>query len=512
MSVEKVKFGTKGIEVTGKTAATKFRLAATNLFLTYKGHINHQVYIKWFEATTKKTILKYIFTHEIGFEDRIALLQKQEPGFNDNKDDKEGFWHTHVLLCLETKLQTTKPRLLDIPMMYKDEVMVSADDKYYKLEHKNSFIHGDYMKVKSVKASFQYCMKGDIKMQESITKCMDWNKRHAKKKGEDGELKYLYKELAPRHDAVYWTKGFNELNNVREINKVQLIAHLRTCKTIEEALETPECKTLGDTTQVVNLWNGLKNEDFSRGYHVERAEKMVLRSWQEDLYKQICQDVDDDRKIIWVHDKVGKSGKSSLATYIEFGDDEKLKDKLTSDFPDIARVSDLAQALKSDCGEKGQCPDIVTIDLSRARNESGALYIFMEQMKNGKVFSAKYKSGRILVRPALIIVFANFYPTVSKSSTDRWDIKNVYFSEDKDDYVMENILLEDLTRLIMENDILDGLEMDAKYDQLLADKKMMIKNISAKTTQTKERIIMRTEARFEKERKKLQLEYSYLDL
>jgi len=50
------------------------------------------------------------------------------------------------------------------------------------------------------------------------------------------------------------------------------------------------------------------------------------------------------------------------------------------------------------------------------------LFGFMEQMKNGRIFSSKYQSGfKFFSRPH-VVVFANVYPPFGAFSKDRLEV------------------------------------------------------------------------------------------
>lgn len=85
----------------------------------------------------------------------------------------------------------------------------------------------------------------------------------------------------------------------------------------------------------------------------------------------------DDRKIIWVYDPLGNTGKTALMRHYQSkGEAASLSGK----------VADMAHAYQ---GER-----IVFFDLSRTSAEHATyLYDFAERLKSGSVFSGKYDSG-----------------------------------------------------------------------------------------------------------------------
>lgn len=74
-----------------------------------------------------------------------------------------------------------------------------------------------------------------------------------------------------------------------------------------------------------------------------------------------------------------------------------------------------------------KCYCICIFDLSRTQAEKiDAIYMAMEQFKNGRIFSPKYHSATKVFRTPHVVVFANYPPDLSKLSQDRWDIEELH--------------------------------------------------------------------------------------
>lgn len=124
----------------------------------------------------------------------------------------------------------------------------------------------------------------------------------------------------------------------------------------------------------------------------------------------------DDRKIYWIYDNIGKSGKSYIAKYIQ----------LTKETYYITggKQNDILY------GYDGQ--PIIIIDLARTYADNlDHIYTIIENFKNGQYLSTKYETKQKLFKIPHIIVMANFKPDTSKLSMDRWQII------DTDDYKEE---------------------------------------------------------------------------
>lgn len=136
----------------------------------------------------------------------------------------------------------------------------------------------------------------------------------------------------------------------------------------------------------------------------ERPVNFLFR-WQDQLINELAGPV-DPRKVIWYVDPVGSKGKSWLTQY--------LVRSLKADVYTGGRQADCAYACTG--------ARIQVFDLSRERAEFFS-YDFLEQTKNGLVFSTKYESGRKIFETPHVVVFSNWDPDHNKLSADRWDIR-----------------------------------------------------------------------------------------
>lgn len=135
-------------------------------------------------------------------------------------------------------------------------------------------------------------------------------------------------------------------------------------------------------------------------------EGAILRTWQNDLLTEIST-VPDPRKVFWFWDDVGGTGKSWFANFMVAKHDAII---FTN-----GRLADMALAYQRE--------PVVVFDLSRTQAEKiDAIYMAMEQFKNGRIFSPKYHSATKVFRTPHVVVFANYPPDETKLSADRWMI------------------------------------------------------------------------------------------
>ncbi|AKV62274.1 putative replication initiation protein [Aretevirus marisnaco] len=135
------------------------------------------------------------------------------------------------------------------------------------------------------------------------------------------------------------------------------------------------------------------------------------RVWQQRII-DICNGEPDPRKVYFVVDENGNTGKSYLSAY------------LISKFPDevqilsVGRRDDLAHAINPR-------RSIFLFDVPRGGMEY-LQYTIFEQLKNRTVFSPKYNSiTKILRKLPHVIIFSNESPDRNKMSHDRYHVTHI---------------------------------------------------------------------------------------
>ncbi|MEO5351244.1 MAG: hypothetical protein H7836_16605 [Magnetococcus sp. YQC-3] len=134
---------------------------------------------------------------------------------------------------------------------------------------------------------------------------------------------------------------------------------------------------------------------------------LIFKDWQQRII-DVVESKPDPRKVFWVTDKLGNTGKTWLGLYL------KLKYKAA--YFNNSKTADIAYAYN---GER-----TVVFDLARS-NEEMVNYQIIEQIKNGILFSPKYQSATKVFNHPHVIIFSNFPPDRSKMSDDRWVIINL---------------------------------------------------------------------------------------
>lgn len=153
-------------------------------------------------------------------------------------------------------------------------------------------------------------------------------------------------------------------------------------------------------------------KQWSKGYIVlEDPLAEGIKAWQQDVLDEI-KGKPDSRKITWICDKAGNSGKTSLAKHICMHNKNAIYVS--------GKASDIKFAVCKMI-EDGKIPEIMIFDYPRSA--MGYIsYPALEELKNGIFFSGKYESGMVMFNSPHVICFANEEPEYEQLSEDRWNV------------------------------------------------------------------------------------------
>lgn len=143
----------------------------------------------------------------------------------------------------------------------------------------------------------------------------------------------------------------------------------------------------------------------------------TLYPWQLKVMKGL-ESEPEDRKIGFIVDPVGNTGKTWLIKYIKDTKGESLI--LT-----VGKTNDLSYYIKSN-GDK----IIYLFSVPRGCMEFIS-YKLLESLKDGIIFSGKYESDMFVLKGKVhVLVFTNELPDLNKLSTDRYVIKQISNNKD----------------------------------------------------------------------------------
>lgn len=130
-----------------------------------------------------------------------------------------------------------------------------------------------------------------------------------------------------------------------------------------------------------------------------------LRDWQQQLAERLDAEP-DDRTIEFIVDTSGNNGKTWFAHWYA-SKNERVQ------VLQPGKVADMAYALDSDIR-------VLFIDAPRSKQGEYVQYDFLENTKNGYVFSTKYESRVKTLGQCHVVVMMNEMPDMSKLSEDRF--------------------------------------------------------------------------------------------
>lgn len=136
----------------------------------------------------------------------------------------------------------------------------------------------------------------------------------------------------------------------------------------------------------------------------------LVKKWQLDIMTSLF--AQGSRKVLWVVDAVGNSGKSYLARILSFVYGYDL-------FDGVSAANHITYLISPR-------PNGFIFDVTRSDARLFS-YQTLEQVKNGFIMSGKYAGIKRLFKPVPVIVFANFEPerSIATLSEDRWDIHHL---------------------------------------------------------------------------------------
>lgn len=177
------------------------------------------------------------------------------------------------------------------------------------------------------------------------------------------------------------------------------------------ALGTLDMKKLrNDFSEIVAKYPKFCNDFVMDHLPKKQVECFPLRPWQQDLYAELAL-VPDSRTIIFMVDTLGNAGKSWFAHYYAFMHE-------TAQVILPGKKADMAYILNP-------LVRVLFVDAPRSKQGEFIQYDFLEDVKNGYVFSPKYESRQKQLGAVHVVVLMNEEPDMSKLSLDRYKIKRI---------------------------------------------------------------------------------------
>lgn len=140
---------------------------------------------------------------------------------------------------------------------------------------------------------------------------------------------------------------------------------------------------------------------------IPKVKTFPLRTWQQDLYENLLKPA-NERRIVFVVDAIGNSGKSWFARYF-------------CDYHGNGQI--IVPGKKADMALTiDETKKVFFFDCPRSKQGDFIQYDFLEELKNGLILSPKYESKMKRLETPHVIVLMNERPDESKLSSDRYHI------------------------------------------------------------------------------------------
>ena len=150
---------------------------------------------------------------------------------------------------------------------------------------------------------------------------------------------------------------------------------------------------------------------------------MNLMPWQKELFEFILVNKDNpiirERKIIWVEDRIGCTGKSKFQKWLRLGQKDLIARKLP-----VSRVERLISAVTKLIGQEEV--NVIMINLTKTKGQDQSLadlFAAAEDIKDGFIVDTLYgKYVEAIFDPPIVLVFTNekLDEHITKLSRDRW--------------------------------------------------------------------------------------------
>lgn len=240
--------------------------------------------------------------------------------------------------------------------------------------------------------------------------------------------KYFIYQLEKGTDGhVFHLQGYLELlekSRLTAMKKIDEKAHWEPSKASRTA-NLAYCSKSETKVKEPIIWDKSKEPKYT-------AEQLMLipfdnfKKWQREAVEKAQEPV-NKRVIYWYWSSQGCMGKTEVVKHLIY--------YYNWGYIDGDKQSIMCSILGED-GTK-EIKEGYVFNFGRDKDMRKVSYTAMENIKDGLLFSSKYKSNGGLFPPAKLIVMANAPPIENKLSTDRWKIINVDEFEEAKECIME---------------------------------------------------------------------------
>lgn len=215
--------------------------------------------------------------------------------------------------------------------------------------------------------------------------------------------------------------------NARTFNSVKSAlpqAHIEVCRDWVAAVRY--CTK--ESTRVDGPWASHEHLIPKPSYKWEiEPRRRIVKSWQEELERELLETKPHPRTIIWYVDRIGGAGKTEFCAYFCQTYDGaymvagSIKDAMYTLARNwMKRPGEESEDFDRPLGDVGL--RVVFYDIPRAQGDKVS-YSGIESIKNGIITNTKYRSQTFIVNIPHVVVMSNYEPDRRMLSEDRWDIR-----------------------------------------------------------------------------------------
>lgn len=180
----------------------------------------------------------------------------------------------------------------------------------------------------------------------------------------------------------------------------QLMSDLRDCKfrTIDDVALCYPGIVFREKKKIETWMRYYHNNRRLQEYRLarNRDNPFVEKVWQFWLRRYLLETKPDDRRIIFICDLIGRSGKSRFIDDFSLTSGKACQDLTPGKLGDMADALDVSSM------------DVLFIDITRSKNEHVEyVYDFVENIKSGKLFAPKFESAMLHFPPPHVVIFSN---------------------------------------------------------------------------------------------------------
>lgn len=351
-----------------KTKSGHFQTYGKFYILTYKKHLNKEVYIKWFKdlLREKKGVrVRFIrLAHEMG-------------------DTSHDYKHTHVVFELE-------------------EAVRIQSERFFDFERNEKKIHPNIRKIFTL-VHLQNAKRYLSKEDEDNADLKDVGKHWVEKMKACGTAEEALKECTMRPSEACGTLAvWDMLSKVKTVEVFKVGGY----KHWQRQLYSLFRKRTTEATAIRKEIEDMGDPDWEDGNEETEMDRAYAR------YAEYT------RKITVIYDPKGNSGK----TYFQLAyTGRHSKDAIT--LQGLASSRDISTILM-EAMNRGWSGDTAFINLTRQCVDH-KIYNSLETIRDGVATTQKWSGKTIRFHTTNVAVFTNWMPDLSKCSADRWEIYRI---------------------------------------------------------------------------------------